>query len=411
MAAAATPSHALVNFARLMRSCDELASDLRDEPRRRRLRAYVPALQALWRQLETLSECGWDDLDEYARKVERLAELLDEGRLASGGALAGTRVNSNARLTRKQANEELTSRRTASTRVHQAIRAQLMQSSSAEPIPAQPPTLPTATRAFAPTPQPPVASAAVAAAGTGVAGAKGSSTLAGDKGDSTLDALIARAKAERGAAESEGASGSVAAGGTAAAAVGGSGRAAGAGAEGPGAGGAREGGVAGGRGGGGGGCCGGKGGSGGVGSDGGASARELGAVAGSSRPERPLRSGGRGGEAIAAQSVEATLDAERKMQVGQAPLTKEHATLPKWHGTQGWCHPKIAFWREGRRGYRGSVCGGDAGCGTVDAGNKIIQKSSTNIACSPPKISGDPRIAWSRLTQSSARLPQARKAA
>lgn len=281
MAAAVVPSHALVNFARLMRSCDDLAADLREEQRRHRLRAYLPVLQALWRELETSAECSWVELDEYGRKVERLVELLDEEKLARGGALAGTRVNSNARLTRKQANEELSSRLTATTRIHEALRAQLMHSMEPAPVPATT----SSARAFAPTPQPPVVSAAVA--------------VAGSVCSSTLEALLARAVAEREAAEAVAAptGGETSCGATPA------------GSGGHAVGGAAESRVAGGAGSGpreGGGSMG-----------GGPPVREASAAmtAGSGSAERQPRSGRGGGEAIAAQSVEATLDVERKMQV------------------------------------------------------------------------------------------------
>jgi len=183
----AGPSLALVNFGRLMRSCDGLAHDLGAEERRRRLCAYVPVLQALWRELESTSECSRDDLDEYARKVERLAELLDEEKLARGGAagaLAGTRANSNGRLTRGEANAELSSRLSATTRVQQALRAQLMQSGE----PARGADGPPAPRPLATTAQPAAAPAAVGAA------------VGAAAGTSALDALLARAAAGKAAA-------------------------------------------------------------------------------------------------------------------------------------------------------------------------------------------------------------------
>eukprot|EP00967_Tisochrysis_lutea_P044823 scaffold54379_cov33-Tisochrysis_lutea.AAC.3 len=191
----AIPSHALVNFSRLMRSCDALAADLREEAARLRLAAYVPVLHSLFAQLEQEGCCAWDELDEYSRKVTRLAELLDEKRLTSGGgALAVARATSNPRLTRKQANAELSGRRTAANRVREALRAQLLHNDGAECV-AEPELPPitcgegTGFSSASPLLGPPILPAHTA---TVLASAA--------SGASALDALLARAAIERPAA-------------------------------------------------------------------------------------------------------------------------------------------------------------------------------------------------------------------
>lgn len=56
---------------------------------------------------------------EYRRKIERLSELLDNGKLlrSSGGALAACQAHSNSMLSRGEANAELVTRLTAASQV------------------------------------------------------------------------------------------------------------------------------------------------------------------------------------------------------------------------------------------------------------------------------------------------------
>ena len=130
--------HARTNLRRLLRRCEGPRSAVHGPEQRMRLASFVDVLERLWHQLEESSECSEDELAEYWRRIEGVAELLDDAKLLSGstGALANSRAHANARITRAQANAELAGRATVacaqpapptpcpSALAHRAARAQ-----------------------------------------------------------------------------------------------------------------------------------------------------------------------------------------------------------------------------------------------------------------------------------------------
>ena len=156
--------HARINLRRLLRRCEGPRSAVHGPEQRTRLASFVGVLERLWHQLEESSECSEDELAEcaraqpvrprtkctkrahraparargmrscafssgcrfaarpppqrvhgrYWRRIEGVAELLDDQKLLSGstGALANSRAHANARITRAQANAELAGRAT-----------------------------------------------------------------------------------------------------------------------------------------------------------------------------------------------------------------------------------------------------------------------------------------------------------
>ncbi len=122
-----------VNLERLLRSCDALGGSLGNRASRRRFETYLSVLQRYWHTLDEL-HCSEAVLSEYRRKIERLAELIDDGKLQSGAGsgLALSQAHNNAGLTRAQANSELASRLTASSRVQHTARSQLMAAGAAD---------------------------------------------------------------------------------------------------------------------------------------------------------------------------------------------------------------------------------------------------------------------------------------
>ena len=119
--------------------------------------ALRDTLTRLWQELQKQSEqrewlggsvacCSEAQLGEYRRHIERLAELLDDGKLLSGAGsqLALTQALCNGNLTREQANAELSSRLHATSRMQQALRNQLLgpaASSSQQALEPSPPGL------------------------------------------------------------------------------------------------------------------------------------------------------------------------------------------------------------------------------------------------------------------------------
>ena len=133
-------SHTHTNLVRLLSSCDRLsAGGFRARAERRRFETYLSVLQRMWHELAAESEptasstvraCApsEEQLSEYRRRIERLAELLDGQKMLSGAgsALAFTQAQCNASLTREQANAELSSRLHATSRMQAALRDQLL---------------------------------------------------------------------------------------------------------------------------------------------------------------------------------------------------------------------------------------------------------------------------------------------
>lgn len=115
------------NLERLLRSCERLSGDMHGRADRQRFESYLVVLQRQWRELKAQSQCSEDALAEFRRKIQRLAELLDEGKLLSGAgsSLALTQAHCNAHLSRSQANAELVNRLREKERMQQALRSQL----------------------------------------------------------------------------------------------------------------------------------------------------------------------------------------------------------------------------------------------------------------------------------------------
>ena len=83
MAAASSTAHTKINLDRLLRSCDALGDSLADKAARRRFVTYLTVLQRYWHDLDAAGESEVV-LGEYRRRIERLAELVDEGKMLSG---------------------------------------------------------------------------------------------------------------------------------------------------------------------------------------------------------------------------------------------------------------------------------------------------------------------------------------
>ena len=138
----ATASHTRVNLARLLRACDKLSNGgLSTRAERRRLDTYLVTLRQQCKELED-ARCAAPLLTEYWRRIDRLEELLDAGKLRTGmgSALAFTQAQCNASLTREQANAELTNRLHATSRMQEELRSQLLQQPGADADGAPAPT-------------------------------------------------------------------------------------------------------------------------------------------------------------------------------------------------------------------------------------------------------------------------------
>lgn len=123
------------NLERLLRSCDELSGSLEGRAERRRYETYLTVLLRQWQALADERTCPAEVLGEFRRKIERLAELLDEGKLlsGSGSALALAQAQCNANLTRSQVNAELSTRLREKERMQQALRSQLSLAGASGP--------------------------------------------------------------------------------------------------------------------------------------------------------------------------------------------------------------------------------------------------------------------------------------
>ncbi len=88
-------------------------------------------MQVLRRESAQLEEGAATDEGraEFNRKIERLGELLDNGKLlrGSGGALTIRRAHANVKLSRGEANAELLSRLTAAGQLQSELRARLLE--------------------------------------------------------------------------------------------------------------------------------------------------------------------------------------------------------------------------------------------------------------------------------------------
>ena len=150
-----TPSKIKTDLERLLKSCDRLSQSGVHISERRKFETFLSTLTRLWQELQKQSEqrewlggsvacCSEAQLGEYRRHIERLAELLDDGKLLSGAGsqLALTQALCNGNLTREQANAELSSRLHATSRMQQALRNQLLgpaASSSQQAVEPSPP--------------------------------------------------------------------------------------------------------------------------------------------------------------------------------------------------------------------------------------------------------------------------------
>jgi len=115
----------LTDLQRLLRACDALAADLTPTAHQRRLGIYISVLERYWHEIDEKSFCTNEAMAEYWRKIERLADLLDESKLLSGAG-AHSRAHSNSKLSRGEANAEIADRLNAANRVQQALREKLM---------------------------------------------------------------------------------------------------------------------------------------------------------------------------------------------------------------------------------------------------------------------------------------------
>ena len=103
------------NLQRLLRSCEQLSEAPDDGvAQRRRLATYLSVLDRYWHELSAVpakrQQCPPDELGEYRRRIEQLADLLDDEKLlATASSATATRTHSNSRLSREQANAELSS--------------------------------------------------------------------------------------------------------------------------------------------------------------------------------------------------------------------------------------------------------------------------------------------------------------
>eukprot|EP00310_Coccolithus_braarudii_P013375 CAMPEP_0183354296 /NCGR_PEP_ID=MMETSP0164_2-20130417/37227_1 /TAXON_ID=221442 /ORGANISM="Coccolithus pelagicus ssp braarudi, Strain PLY182g" /LENGTH=272 /DNA_ID=CAMNT_0025527151 /DNA_START=138 /DNA_END=956 /DNA_ORIENTATION=- len=111
---------------RLLRCCDELATELHTRETQRKLATFVSVLERYWHEVDAAGDCIDDEMGEYWRKIEALAELISDEKLLSASSGLVSRVHSNSRLTRSEANAELSNRLNAANRVQQALREQLM---------------------------------------------------------------------------------------------------------------------------------------------------------------------------------------------------------------------------------------------------------------------------------------------
>lgn len=162
-----------VNLERLIRSCEVMSGEIQEKRARRRFETYLSVLQRYWHELAA-TRCSEEVLGEYRRKIEYLADLLDDDKLLAGGGAGLARsqaANSNS-LTREEANAELQMRLSTATRIQEQLRSQLMQHvDNAVPI------------------GPPTGAAAIAVAASGMAALQGSSSdVAGAEGASVRSA-------------------------------------------------------------------------------------------------------------------------------------------------------------------------------------------------------------------------------
>ena len=132
------------NLQRLLRSCEQLSEAPDDGvAQRRRLATYLSVLDRYWHELSAVpakrQQCPPDELGEYRRRIEQLADLLDDEKLlATASSATATRTHSNSRLSREQANAELSSRLRAANRVQEALRTQLLKRDTELPPTAAP---------------------------------------------------------------------------------------------------------------------------------------------------------------------------------------------------------------------------------------------------------------------------------
>jgi hypothetical protein len=107
------PARSLVNLKRLLCRCEDadVAATLHDPTERRRLATFVSVMERLWQDLRRSIDlgdapgCSEEEVAEYWRRIEGVADLLDDAKLrsSSAGALANTRAHGNAKLSRAQA--------------------------------------------------------------------------------------------------------------------------------------------------------------------------------------------------------------------------------------------------------------------------------------------------------------------
>ena len=120
-----TTTRLRVNLERLLLSCERMTegSDLHCKGGRRRFETYLSVLQRYWHELAKESDEG---LAEYRRKIEYLADLIDESKLRSGSMVSQSQAHNQPELTREQANAELSSRLATANRAHEELRIQLV---------------------------------------------------------------------------------------------------------------------------------------------------------------------------------------------------------------------------------------------------------------------------------------------
>lgn len=117
-----------VNLERLLRSCEQLSGSLNSRTERRRFETYLSVLDRQWQELAATRHCSDEVLGEFRRKINRLAELLDGGKMLStaGNGLALAQAQSNANLSRTQANVELSNRLREQERMQEELKLRLL---------------------------------------------------------------------------------------------------------------------------------------------------------------------------------------------------------------------------------------------------------------------------------------------
>lgn len=113
-----------VNLSRLIAACERVSVAALEEPReRRRQEAFLSHLHAQWLSLASLSHNGHPSLNEFRRKIEHLADVVEAGKMRCGG---GGQAHNQPHLSRAQANGELCRRISATSRVEEARRQELV---------------------------------------------------------------------------------------------------------------------------------------------------------------------------------------------------------------------------------------------------------------------------------------------